>query len=108
MQWAEDHLLRADAGEAPEARKFPRAGGIAAGFTAPSWRRSEALRAPVYEPGREVFHQGAPGNEMFVIVKGPPARSFARPAEARSAGDFRAGTAFGELAILDPACVPRA
>jgi CRP-like cAMP-binding protein len=56
----------------------------------------------VYEPGREVFHEGAPGDEMFVIAKGS-ASAFLRHAggaEMRLV-TFAPGTAFGELAILD-------
>ena len=56
----------------------------------------------VYEPGREVFHQGAPGDEMFVIAKGSASAFLRQP----SGGEMRLvtfapGTAFGELAILD-------
>jgi CRP-like cAMP-binding protein len=56
----------------------------------------------VYEPGREVFHQGAPGDEMFVIAKGS-ASAFLRQASGSEMRlvTFAPGTAFGELAILD-------
>ena len=104
LQWAEDHLLRSDAGEAPEEQEMPLAQtSIAQGFSAGELAAVEKhFERRVYEPGREVFHEGAPGHEMFVIAKGS-ASAFLR----RSGGGemrlvtFAQGTAFGELAILD-------
>ena len=104
LQWAEDHLLRSDAGEAPEEQEMPLAQtSIAQGFSAAELATVEKhFERRVYEPGREVFHEGAPGHEMFVIAKGS-ASAFLRRAgggEMRLV-TFAQGTAFGELAILD-------
>ena len=59
------------------------------------------LERRVYEPGQQVFGEGEPGDELFIIVKGS-ASAFLR----HGSGDIRLvtfarGTVLGELAILD-------
>jgi len=104
LQWAEDHLLRSQAGEAPEAQEIPLAQtSIAEGFSDAELAAVEKhFERREYQPGREIFHQGAPGDEMFVIAKGSASAFLRQP----SGGEMRLvtfapGTAFGELAILD-------
>jgi MFS superfamily sulfate permease-like transporter len=101
--WAEDDLLRADSREAPEEAEMPLGEtSMAAGFTRADLAAVEKhLERRAYEPGQELFGEGAPGDELFIIVKGS-ASAFLR----RGSGDIRLvafgpGTAFGELAILD-------
>jgi len=104
LQWAEDQLLRTTAGEAPEEQEIPLGQtSIAEGFTSADLAAVEKhFERRVYEPGREVFHEGAPGDEMFVIAKGSASAFLRQP----SGGEMRLvtfapGTVFGELAILD-------
>jgi CRP-like cAMP-binding protein/anti-anti-sigma regulatory factor len=104
LEWAEDHLLRAEAAETPEQEEMPlRETSIAAGFSATELGAIEKhFERRVYEPGRELFREGEAGEELLVIAKGS-ASAFLRQA---GGGDMRLvsfgpGTAFGELAILD-------
>jgi SulP family sulfate permease len=104
IEWAEDDLLRAEAREGDAQTEIPldRA-GILTGFTPAEVAEVEKhLERVVYEPGRVIFREGDPGNELFIIAKGT-ASAFLRQA---SGGDIRLvtfapGTVFGELAILD-------
>ena len=104
LEWAEERLLRSVAGEPPEEPEIPLAQtSIASGFTAAELAAVEKhVERRVYEGGREVFREGMPGDEMFVIAKGAASAFLRHPA----GGDMRlvsfgAGSVFGELAILD-------
>jgi MFS superfamily sulfate permease-like transporter/CRP-like cAMP-binding protein len=104
LEWAEDHLLRAEAAEAPEQAEMPlRDTSIAAGFSASELATIEKhFERRVFEPGRELFREGEAGNELLVIAKGSANAFLRQPA----GGDMRLvtfgpGTSFGELAILD-------
>ena len=104
LESVEDHLLRAEAAEVTEQEELPlKDTSLAAGFSAAELATIEKhFDRRVYEPGRELFREGQPGDELLVIAKGS-ASAFLRQA---AGGDMRLvsfgpGTAFGELAILD-------
>ncbi len=102
IEWAEDDLLRdalpAESGEielthldllrelsAEEA-------GVLAGY----------LRRVEFSRGTEIFHEGDPGKELFIIVKGRASAYLKAPERgAIRLATFAPTTVFGELAILD-------
>jgi MFS superfamily sulfate permease-like transporter len=103
IQWAEDNLVHgaADAGavgEIPLAQVAllrnltPEEVAIFAGHT----------RRAVYPRGKEIFREGDPGEELFIIVSGS-ASAYLRQQDgcAIRLATFAPGTLFGELAILD-------
>jgi SulP family sulfate permease len=104
IEWAEDDLLRVEAREGDAQAELPldRA-GILAGFTPAEVAQVEKhLERVVYEPGRVIFREGDPGNELYIIAKGMASASL----HQASGGDIRLvtfapGTVFGELAVLD-------
>ena len=104
IQWAEDQLLRAAAGDPPAEKELPLAQtSIAAGFTAPERTALERhFERRVYEAGRDVFREGDSGTDLLVIARGSASAFLRQP----GGGDIRLvtfaqGTVFGELAILD-------
>jgi CRP-like cAMP-binding protein/anti-anti-sigma regulatory factor len=104
LEWAEDHLLRAEAAAAPEEAELPlQETSIASGFSATELAAIEMhFERRVYQPGRELFREGEAGDELLVIAKGSASAFLRQP----GGGDLRLvtfgpGTAFGELAILD-------
>ena len=101
---AEDDLLRGDEHAAAEEEEMAlRDTDVAAGFTSAELGAVEKyLERRAYEPGQEVFREGDPGEELFIIVKGS-ASAFIRQRGERDIRlvSFGPGTVFGELAILD-------
>lgn len=71
--------------------------------------RTDQLRyvAPILEPiawvaGERVFDLGAPGHEMYIIVKGRVGISLsANPEDKSFVAEIREGDCFGEMGILD-------
>jgi anti-anti-sigma regulatory factor len=104
IESAEDDLLREELPGRISDREIPLDRiGILSGFGAPDIAaiRPHLVRM-AYQGGNVVFHEGDPGKEVFMIVKGT-ASAYLRQADG---GDIRLvtfapGTAFGELAILD-------
>jgi MFS superfamily sulfate permease-like transporter/CRP-like cAMP-binding protein len=104
IAWAEDDLLRGEAHPSDEPAELALDQvGILAGFTPAEIAELEKhVTRAVYEPGRVIFGEGDPGNELFIIAKGTATASL------RQAGggdirlvSFAPGTVFGELAMLD-------
>ncbi|HEV7477457.1 MAG TPA: cyclic nucleotide-binding domain-containing protein, partial [Burkholderiales bacterium] len=104
IAWAEDDLLRTEARPGDEQAEIALDQvGILAGFTpAEVAEVQKHVERVVYEPGRVIFREGDPGNELFIIAKGTASASLRQA----SGGDIRLvsfapGTVFGELAMLD-------
>ncbi len=104
IESAEDDLLREELPGRISDREIPLDRiGILSGFGAADIAaiRPHLVRM-AYQGGNVVFHEGDPGKEVFMIVKGT-ASAYLRQADG---GDIRLvtfapGAAFGELAILD-------
>jgi SulP family sulfate permease len=60
------------------------------------------LRHETYARGQVIFHEGDPGEELFIITKGRASAYLSQPngSDIRLV-TFATGTVFGELAILD-------
>jgi CRP-like cAMP-binding protein/ABC-type transporter Mla MlaB component len=104
LQRAEDDLLRADARSLQEEEEISLAEtSIATGFSAADLTAVQKhCERRAYPAAREIFQEGSPGDELFVVAKGS-ASAFLRKS---GGGDIRLvtfgqGTLFGELAILD-------
>jgi SulP family sulfate permease len=105
IEWAEDHLILSELGEAGLGAEFPF--GQLDVFT----RMDEgelvivksALERRTYAKGDVIFREGAAGNELFIIAKGTASVRLRLPGTDRSTRllTFAPGTIFGELALLD-------
>jgi sulfate permease, SulP family len=103
IEWAEDDLLRQEMPAAPNEEIPLEKIGLLSIFTpheiAALGRKFERES---YAPGKIVFSEGDPGDEVFLIAKGTASVFIKQP----SGGDIRlatfgTGTVFGELALLD-------
>src|SRR5258706_8641818 len=72
IEWAEDHLLRTELGEAPaQAELALRETSLVAGFTAQEIAAVEKhVERVVYESGRVIFKEGRSGGELCIVAKG--------------------------------------
>jgi len=59
------------------------------------------LERRTFSPGEFVFHEGAPGDELFVIAMGSASVRRAEGPRSHRLVTFGEGTVFGELALLD-------
>lgn len=105
LEWAEEQSLRTEVTDRAGEQETPleRASiltGLAPDEVATIKRR---LRRTEIEKGSKVFSEGEPGKELFIITRGTASAYLhqASGADIRLA-TFASGTAFGELAILDP------
>jgi Cyclic nucleotide-binding domain/4Fe-4S binding domain len=67
---------------------------------------AELARASVedeYAGGEALCVQGAPGNEVFIILAGEVQVMIGEGASARAVAEEKAGSFIGEMAVLDPA-----
>jgi sulfate permease, SulP family len=101
IQWAEDDLLRDTSGEASTEIPLTQVALLrdlspeeAAIFSAHARRAS-------FTRGTEIFREGDPGMELFVLVQGTASVYLRRPEGDIRLATFAPGTIFGELAILD-------
>ena len=101
IEWAEDGLLHETSGAAPA--EIPLAG--AAVLRDLSFQEAEILAAHTrrvsFSRGTEIFREGDPGKELFVLVQGRASVYLQQPDGAIRLATFAPGTIFGELAILD-------
>lgn len=103
MEWAEDDLLRIEAREFNSNEiPLPRI-DLLSNFSAPEIEMVKShLRHETYARGQVIFHEGDPGEELFIITKGRASAYLSQPngSDIRLV-TFATGTVFGELAILD-------
>jgi sulfate permease, SulP family len=101
IEWAEDGLLHETRGAAPA--EIPLAG--AAVLRDLSFQEAVILAAHTrrvsFSRGTEIFREGDPGKELFVLVQGRASVYLQQPDGAIRLATFAPGTIFGELAILD-------
>lgn len=63
---------------------------------------ARSLGAQSFERGEAIFHQGSPGNVLYIIVTGQVRiYTISEAGQELSVTIFRAGDFFGELALLD-------
>ena len=105
LEWAEDHLILSELGDAELEAEFPF--GQLDIFTGLSGADIEVVKARLtrrtYAKGETVFREGDPGQQLFVIAKGEASVRIRPPGSRRDIRlvTFAAGTVFGEVALLD-------
>ena len=104
IEWAEDDLLKKEmpASAPGEEIPFEKIGLLANFVPAETSALKQKFRRESYAPGKIIFSEGDPGDEVFLIAKGAASVFIKQP----SGGDIRlatfaTGTVFGELALLD-------
>ena len=104
IEWAEDELIRSEMSAGVSAGEIPvEKIGLLAGFSpAEKAMFAQKIRRETYARGDAVFHEGDPGEEMFLIASGS-ASIFMRQPDGGNIrlATFTPGTVFGELALLD-------
>ncbi|MGQ0524792.1 MAG: SulP family inorganic anion transporter [Betaproteobacteria bacterium] len=105
VEWAEDHLLMSELGDAGERDEFPfEKLDVFAGMNAGELADASAmLTRQAYRKGEVVFRQGDTSRELYIIAKGSASARLKIPGSARETRliTFAAGTVFGEIALLD-------
>jgi SulP family sulfate permease len=105
IEWAEDHLILSELGDAREHGEFPF--GQLDVFSGLSHEElaivSALLERRAYRAGDIVFRQGDTSRELYIIAKGCASARLMLPGSARDTRliTFAAGTVFGEIALLD-------
>jgi anti-anti-sigma factor len=105
IEWAEDHLILGELGDAGEDEEF--VFGQLDAFEGMTEEELAAMKAKltrrVYRKGETVFRQGDESRELYVIAKGSASARLRLPGTARETRliTFAAGTVFGEIALLD-------
>lgn len=105
LEWAEDQLILSELGDVGLGAEFPFGQlDIFAGLSEAQFALIKGLlHRRVFAKGETVFHEGDPGQQLFVIAKGEASVRI-RPAGATRdirLVTFSAGTVFGEVALLD-------
>ena len=103
IEWAEDELLRARRVAATDAELPLRDVDVLRGLLPPGIAAIETYASRrTYRSGEQIFSQGDPGRELFIVTKGR-ASAYLPQEDGRSIrlATFAPGTVFGELAILD-------
>jgi len=103
IEWAEDELLRARRVAAVDAELPLRDVDVLRGLLPPGIAAIETYASRrTYRSGEQIFSQGDPGRELFIVTKGR-ASAYLPQEDGRSIrlATFAPGTVFGELAILD-------
>lgn len=102
IEWAEDDLLKNEAHVTPHTEipleKIGLLGSFKPGEIA---ALSKRIRRETYTAGKPVFHEGDPGDEVFIIAKGTASVFIKQPGGNIRLATFAPGTVFGELALLD-------
>ena len=103
IEWAEDELLKKESALPGAGAEIPlEKMGLLAGFTPSEISAlSQRFRRETYAAGKPVFHEGEPGDEVFLIAKGTASVFIKQPGGNIRLATFAAGTVFGELALLD-------
>lgn len=105
IEWAEDHLILSELGDAREREEFPFGQlDVFAGMTAEELGTVSAmLERKVYRKCEVVFRQGDTSRELYIIAKGSASARLKLPGGTRETRliTFAAGTVFGEIALLD-------
>lgn len=105
IEWAEDHLILSELGDAQERDEFPFGQlDVFAGMNDDELSiMSAMLTRHVYRKGDIVFKQGDEGRELYIIAKGSASARLRLPGNGRETRliTFAAGTVFGEIALLD-------
>ncbi|HET7678524.1 MAG TPA: SulP family inorganic anion transporter [Xanthobacteraceae bacterium] len=103
IEWAEESLLRGAAGGAAAESELPLAQVALLRDLTPQEAEAFAShsRRAVYPAGSEIFKEGDPGKELFIITRGRASAYLRRPDGDIRLATFAPGTVFGELAILD-------
>jgi MFS superfamily sulfate permease-like transporter len=104
LEWAENRLIEALRAPEAQAGEYPfRQLDLLAGFTEEERETFRSLLARrSYAAGETVFREGGEGDELYIIARG----SASVKLKAEDDGEqrlvtFAAGTAFGEMAMLD-------
>jgi CRP-like cAMP-binding protein len=104
IEWAEDELMREEMPAASATAEIPleRMALLASFSAVEAAALSQKIRRETYAPGKAVFHEGDPGDEIFLIAQGS-ASIFIRQPDGGNIrlATFTPGTVFGELALLD-------
>jgi SulP family sulfate permease len=105
IEWAEDHLLRNQPGDAGIAVEYSLAQlDVFAHIPAADLAVVESmLTRRAYGRGEVIFREGDAGRELYVIAKGSASVRMRLPGSNRETRlvTFTAGTVFGEFALLD-------
>lgn len=103
IEWAEDDLLKNESSLPGAGTEIPlEKMGLLAGFTPSEISAlSQRFRRETYAAGKPVFHEGEPGDEVFLIAKGTASVFIKQPGGNIRLATFATGTVFGELALLD-------
>lgn len=105
IEWAEDHLILSELGDAREREEFPFGQlDVFSGMSAEELASvSVLLERRTYRAGDIVFRQGDTSRELYIIAKGSASARLKLPGSARETRliTFAAGTVFGEIALLD-------
>ncbi|HEV2180865.1 MAG TPA: cyclic nucleotide-binding domain-containing protein [Gemmatimonadaceae bacterium] len=65
-------------------------------------RVSELCEEKAYASGEQIFHEGEPGNRLFVVIEGEVRISRQIPGAGEEAlAVLKAGSMFGEMAVFD-------
>lgn len=105
IEWAEDHLILNELGDARDRDEFPFGQlDVFAGMSEEELASLSAmLTRQVYRKGDAVFRQGDTSRELYIIAKGSASARLRLPGNGRETRliTFAAGTVFGEIALLD-------
>jgi SulP family sulfate permease len=105
IEWAEEHLILAQRGEAESGVEFPLARfDVFANMTGEELGiMRAALSRHVYSKAEVVFREGDIGDELYLIVKGSASVRLQLAGSDREIRliTFSVGTVFGEVALLD-------
>jgi CRP-like cAMP-binding protein/anti-anti-sigma regulatory factor len=105
IEWAEDHLILSELGDARDRDEFPFGQlDVFAGMGEEELATLSAmLTRQVYRKGDIVFRQGDTSRELYIIAKGSASARLRLPGNGRETRliTFAAGTVFGEIALLD-------
>jgi CRP-like cAMP-binding protein/anti-anti-sigma regulatory factor len=104
MEWAEDDLIRIAADQVSTNHEISLTRvDLLSTLTSTELKAVESrMRCETFPCGQPIFHQGEPGNELFIVIKGRVSAYLnqSNGGNIRIA-TFAPGTVFGELAILD-------
>ena len=104
LEWAEDQLLLQHVGESVNSEIALQDAALFAGLSAAELASLHtALEREVLTDGTPVFHEGDPGDRLYVIVKGEVTITLKLPGSQHShrLSSFGPGLVFGEMALIE-------
>jgi SulP family sulfate permease len=102
IEWGEEALLHAAGGTAAETELSLPQVGLLSQFTAAEIAALAAhSRRATYAAGTEIFREGDPGEELFILLQGHTSVWLRQPQGEIRLATIAPGTVFGELALLD-------